>query len=73
MLTLLTYKRLKELEIENRRLKQMYADSALDDRILKEIIEKSFNPGLQKGIGRLCEAGLCFKCKKSLPPDWIIP
>ncbi len=33
-------KRLKELEVENRRLKQMYADLSLDNRILKEIIEK---------------------------------
>jgi putative transposase len=33
-------KRLKELEDENRRLKQMYADLSLDHRILKEVIEK---------------------------------
>lgn len=33
-------KRLKELEEENRRLKQMYADLSLDHRILKDIIEK---------------------------------
>lgn len=33
-------KRLKELEDENRRLKQMYADLALDNRIQKEVIEK---------------------------------
>ena len=33
-------KRLKELEDENRKLKQMYADLALDNKILKEIIEK---------------------------------
>ncbi len=33
-------KRLKELEEENRRLKQMYADLSLDHRILKEIVEK---------------------------------
>jgi putative transposase len=32
--------RLKELEIENRRLKQMYADLSLDNHILKDIIEK---------------------------------
>jgi len=32
--------RLKELEEENRRLKQMYADLALDKKILKEVIEK---------------------------------
>lgn len=33
-------KRLRELEDENRKLKQMYADLALDNRILKEVIEK---------------------------------
>ena len=33
-------KRLKELEDENRKLKQMYADLALDNRIPKEVIEK---------------------------------
>lgn len=34
-------RRLKELEEENRKLKQMYADLALDNRILKEVIEKN--------------------------------
>lgn len=33
-------KRLKELEEENRKLKQMYADLAIDNLILKEVIEK---------------------------------
>ena len=33
-------KRLKELEEENRKLKHMYADLALDNQILKEVIEK---------------------------------
>ncbi|MBO6026177.1 MAG: transposase [Bacteroidales bacterium] len=33
-------RRLKELEEENRRLKQMYADLALDNRILRDVIEK---------------------------------
>ena len=32
--------RLKELEEENRRLKQMYAESHLENTVLKEIIEK---------------------------------
>ena len=32
--------RLKELEEENRRLKQMYAESRLENTVLKEIIEK---------------------------------
>ena len=33
-------KRLKELEEENRRLKQMYADLSLDHKVLKDIVEK---------------------------------
>lgn len=33
-------KRLKELEDENRRLKSMYADLSLENRALKDIIEK---------------------------------
>ena len=32
-------KRLKELEEENRRLKQMYADLSLDPKNLKDIVE----------------------------------
>ncbi len=31
---------LKALQEENRRLKQMYADLALDNKILKDVIEK---------------------------------
>lgn len=33
-------KRLKDLEEENRRLKQMYSELSLDHKILKDIIEK---------------------------------
>jgi putative transposase len=33
-------KKLKELEGENRRLKQMYADVSLENRALKDLIEK---------------------------------
>ena len=33
-------KRLKELEDENRRLKQMYADLSLEHQALKDIVEK---------------------------------
>ncbi len=33
-------KRMRELEEENRKLKHMYAELALDHRILKDVIEK---------------------------------
>jgi putative transposase len=33
-------KRLKELEQENAKLKRMYADLALDNRAMKDVIEK---------------------------------
>jgi len=35
-------KRLKELEAENRKLKQMYADAALDIVALKDVISKKW-------------------------------
>jgi len=33
-------KRLEELEVENRRLKQMYADLSLEHQALKDIVQK---------------------------------
>lgn len=35
-------KRLKELEEENRKLKQMYADISLDNLMLKDLLGKKF-------------------------------
>jgi len=35
-------KRLKELEAENKKLKQMYADAALDNMALKDVISKKW-------------------------------
>jgi len=35
-------KRLKELEEENRKLKHMYADLALDNKVLKDILSKKW-------------------------------
>jgi putative transposase len=46
-LTVSELKRLKALEDENRRLKQIVADQALDIRALKELLSKNFrSPGL---------------------------
>lgn len=39
-MTLSDIKKLKELEEENRRLKKMYADLALENHALKDVIEK---------------------------------
>ncbi len=38
----LQLKRLKELEQENRKLKQMYADIALDNKMLKDVLSKKW-------------------------------
>ena len=48
-------KHLKELEEENRKLKQMYASLALDNQILKEVIEKNSEArGKERGSRRAC-------------------
>lgn len=39
----LDIKKMKDLEEENHRLKQMFADLSLENRALKNVIEKSFN------------------------------
>lgn len=51
-------RRLKELEEENRKLKQMYADLALDNRILRDVIEKNSRARGQEGVGRRHRGGV---------------
>jgi len=41
-------KRLKRLEAENRRLKQMYATLSMDHDLLKEILEKKYGVDLSE-------------------------
>jgi putative transposase len=36
-------KRLKELEAENRKLKEMYADLSLEHKVLKDLVEKKLS------------------------------
>lgn len=36
-------KRLKELEAENQKLKEMYADLSLEHKVLKDIVEKKLS------------------------------
>lgn len=44
-------KRLRELEDENRRLKQMFADISLEHKILKDLVEKSSEASGQARAG----------------------
>ena len=53
-------KRMKELEEENRRLKQMYANLSLEHEILKDIIPFGKNSPSrgETEVGELCHAGI---------------
>lgn len=63
-------KRLKELEEENRRLKQMYAELSLDHKLLKDVIEKSCKASRSTRTGELPEAGAWCQHPQSLPNCW---
>ena len=43
-------KKLKELEEENAKLKKMYANLALDNEILREVIEKTLEPNVASAM-----------------------
>mgnify|MGYP001450786606 CR=1 FL=1 len=43
-------KRLKDLEAENRRLKQMYATLSMDHEIIKEVLEKKYDVDVSKEL-----------------------
>lgn len=43
-------KAVQELEEESRKLKQMYAELALDNKILKDVIEKTLEPEVKKEL-----------------------
>jgi len=44
-------RRLKELERENRELKQLLAESLLKNRVLEAVCEKNCEPGAPPGVG----------------------
>jgi len=54
-------KKMKDLEDENRRLKQMFADLSLECRALKDVIEKSFKTSDKAGARQLSEGTICHE------------
>jgi len=48
-------KKMKDLEDENRRLKQMFADLSLECRALKDVIEKNFKTSDKAGARQLSD------------------
>jgi len=43
-------KRMKELEVKNTRLKQMFAELSLEDMVLKDVMEKDSEAGSTTGV-----------------------
>jgi len=57
---------LKELEEENRKLKHMYAELALDNKMLKDVLSKSGKACCPQRVSRLPAAVPPGKCQQSL-------
>lgn len=59
-------KKMKDLEDENQRLKQMFADLSLECRALKDVIEKSFNTSDKALAGQLSDRAVCHELAPGL-------
>ena len=60
-------KRLKELEEEHRRLKQMYADLSLDHTVLKDIVKTSSTARCTTRPDRICSSSIFDQPAAGLP------
>ena len=58
-------KRLKELEEENPRLKQMYADASLDIRMLKDVLSKKFHYSFGRSLEISLLVWLCIASRNA--------
>ncbi len=54
-------KKMKDLEDENRRIKQMFADLSHECHALKDVIEKSFKTSDKTGTRQLSEGTICHE------------
>lgn len=65
--------RLRALEDENRRLKQMVAEQALDLQALKAILGKNGEPAGSPRDGAVCHVDLPSQRASSLRASWHLP
>jgi putative transposase len=66
-------RRLKQLEQENRKLKQIVADLTLDKQMLQDVLKKSPEAGEEAKDGRVSPSRLCGKRATSLRRCWADP
>ena len=71
-LTVSELKRLKSLEDENRRLKQIVAQQALDNWALEELLSKDFKAQGEENSGVIRHGGSWAEREESLPADRCI-
>jgi putative transposase len=63
-------RRLKQLEQENRKLKQIVADLTLDKHMLQDVLKKSPEAGEEARDGRVSPNRLCGERPTSLRSCW---
>ena len=69
-LTVNELKRLRSLEEENRRLKQIVAQQALDNWALKELLSKTSQAQDEEDGSGVCHGGSWAEREEGLPADW---
>lgn len=66
-------RRMKALEAENARLKQMFAELSLENKVLKDVIEKNSEAGSTAGVRGVRFKRTCHKHPQGLCGVWREP